>query len=610
MTSRTSPCADVARSKIPDSLNNFVPRNTQLPKDCLLLDKLMCTAIEDAARSPMPNKNITPSDKLDKVRFLDEDGHLPQTVHTLSTSHSMDSTSKNFSSCEQVLSSPIINDTVVINQDCPRSVTSVQEHQTFRYYPENVIRKDNGILLVKPHKDYFCNSDKWKYCCLGFFTKDVRMDFDLIKDGLIKNYRSAGLLNVFSHHLGFYVLEFDSAIAVSRAVDCSPLYVNGHKLHVHRWWERYQTTYPLTNEKVWIELSNVPFSYWSIEGLCLITSAIGKPISFHKETLLNAIHKTPSDKALICVDILVGSARPGVIMTTLPGHSDKYIAMVNVAYLDNTHACLMCLSLDHTTQNCEHVRELVPGNFNQERSGRDIYATEYHSDSEDMTHMVKDNDPKASELHLNCLAASAPANAGLGKEDCVDPTLVHKDADAVFEPSTQYRQEPGLAKRGRGRPRKEYTAKGDANATTTCYAKQGRGRPREQNNTAKGDANPTTTCYPKRGRGRPREQNNTVKGDADATTTSYAKRGRGRPHKENNTAKGNADATTTCYAKRGRGRPRKQNNILKGDTDVTTSHYAHDAAVDTQETGDGQRNAFQCTIRGRGRPRKKPRTAI
>ena len=64
--------------------------------------------------------------------------------------------------------------------------------------------------------------------------------------------------------------------------------------------------------------------------------------------------------------------RPCFIMTSLPGLADKNMVMVNVIYLQNSKKKLTCLSLKHTTNTCEHVRELVPGIYNRNQNERFI----------------------------------------------------------------------------------------------------------------------------------------------------------------------------------------------------------------------------------------------
>nr|XP_017251780.1 PREDICTED: uncharacterized protein LOC108222372 [Daucus carota subsp. sativus] len=495
-------------------------------------------------------------------------------------------------------------------------VPFVQESESLMYFPDKVIRKDNGMLLIKPDKDYYKISDNWKNCCMGVFHNEAPVNFNAIKNALLQNYHHIGLLDVFSHPLGFLVLKFNSQRAVFNVIDCSPLSINGGKIYVHKWWERYQTNYPLAKEKVWIEISNIPFSYWSVEGLCLITSAIGKPICFDEQTFMNATKKSPSGKALIYVEVMMGAARPSVIMTSLPGLSDKNMAMVNVAYMQTSKNCLMCLSVDHTTNRCENVRELVP--FNPNRKGSLEIVANFRSDSKEDSTTGDIKKPKSLEKDEELAVKSMSlihTTLGVGHDNRVHDSVFqgnnNTDCNGLaitshteqVQPNETYSEchntervvdeappqetvveqlTPRGKKRGRGRPRKKPLKQLEESYVQTLSISHG------------GDVVAVQESI-----------------DAPKMALNSVKHKRGRPPKNQGTNISNPQGLVAASQvmdkseKRGRGRPRKKPLEHVGGSYVQNLSISHDRDVDAAQ---GSIDASQVKVKSvnhvRGRSRK------
>lgn len=63
----------------------------------------------------------------------------------------------------------------------------------------------------------------------------------------------------------------------------SPFKVGSHDLFLSSWTEYGFSLQQAGQVEVWVCFEYIPFTYWSVDGLCLIGSAIGKPMAFNEE---------------------------------------------------------------------------------------------------------------------------------------------------------------------------------------------------------------------------------------------------------------------------------------------------------------------------------------
>lgn len=90
-----------------------------------------------------------------------------------------------------------------------------------------------------------------------------------------------------------------------------------------------------------VQLSNVPISYWSMKGICLLVSALGNPLGFDRRMLENLEANTPISDALVCIEMSVVSSRPSVIFASLD-RTHSSTTRVLVSYLTTFKACECC----------------------------------------------------------------------------------------------------------------------------------------------------------------------------------------------------------------------------------------------------------------------------
>ena len=104
------------------------------------------------------------------------------------------------------------------------------------------------------------------------------------------------------------------------------------------------------------------FCYWSVKGICWISSAIGKPLAFSNSTWTYSSLNDPRDHSHAYVLVEIGSqcSKPSVIMLYMPGQSEKFMAKVLVTYLSHGDSCLTCLASSHDTYQCPELIELLP----------------------------------------------------------------------------------------------------------------------------------------------------------------------------------------------------------------------------------------------------------
>ena len=104
----------------------------------------------------------------------------------------------------------------------------------------------------------------------------------------------------------------------------------------------------------------------------------------------------------------MGTSWPCFIMTSLRGVADKNMTLVDVVYLKSSITNLMFLSLKHTTNTCEHVRELILGNYHMNQNKRNFseFIVYYPSYSQDDSTIGDLKELKSLKTHQKLLITS------------------------------------------------------------------------------------------------------------------------------------------------------------------------------------------------------------
>lgn len=120
-----------------------------------------------------------------------------------------------------------------------------------------------------------------------------------------------------------------------------------YEMHVTLWMEHFHSLQPVGSQNFWVGFKNVPLTFWSVQGICVISSVIGKPIAFAKSPWLKTQWMEYVLEGQVLVEIGPYCSKPSVIMVHLPGQYNKYMSIVLVTYLSQDKLCCMCLSCGH-----------------------------------------------------------------------------------------------------------------------------------------------------------------------------------------------------------------------------------------------------------------------
>ncbi|KAL8127737.1 hypothetical protein AgCh_014602 [Apium graveolens] len=218
----------------------------------------------------------------------------------------------------------------------------------------------NGTIIVNLGKEFFDSAHSiWKNSCIGFTSDKISSSFEDFHKSVINNLKCVGVTNVIRHNLGFLVLRFDTNENLITATELGTLRVDGvddpFEIFVKPWDEKLLMS-SVSHETVnmWIQFSNVPFTYWSKEGLFRLASVVGKPVRFDEITM-KAVHDcSPAFHATILVEISTMNFLPNVIIACLDENASA-VARVQVLYLNTLEPCKVCHKFSHDTMNCRHL---------------------------------------------------------------------------------------------------------------------------------------------------------------------------------------------------------------------------------------------------------------
>lgn len=221
-----------------------------------------------------------------------------------------------------------------------------------------------GSIIVNPGKNFFDSAHSiWKNSCIGLISDKIPFSIDKFKDNVLKDLKCLGVINVFRHNLGFLILKFDTNENLITATELGTFRVDSvndpFEILLKPWDEKlFMSLTSHETVKMWIQMSAVPFTYWSKEGLFRLASAIGKPVKFDKMTT-EAVHNcSPAYYATILVEISVMSALPNVIIAYLDENASA-VARVPVLYLSTLELCEACHKISHDTADCPHLVDIL-----------------------------------------------------------------------------------------------------------------------------------------------------------------------------------------------------------------------------------------------------------
>lgn len=138
---------------------------------------------------------------------------------------------------------------------------------------------EDGNILVKPPSDVLKHGNKlWPTSLVGYFLHSNLL-FKVVEPIARRLWGNLGILNIFLHSKGYYVFKFKSASDRDSVLASGPWHFSSKVIVLQPWKEGVEFS-KSDREKfpIWVELSQIPLSYWSDEGISYLASAIGKQL--------------------------------------------------------------------------------------------------------------------------------------------------------------------------------------------------------------------------------------------------------------------------------------------------------------------------------------------
>ncbi|KAK2649526.1 hypothetical protein Ddye_017015 [Dipteronia dyeriana] len=132
---------------------------------------------------------------------------------------------------------------------------------------------------VSPPLEVAKNGSKaWRNCLVGYFI-EKKLPFYLIDNIAMRIWGNRGLLEVLANDNGLYFFKFSDDEACYNVLEAGPWLFVERMVILKKWHPRLNLSKD-SNSKilVWDKLFNIPYEYWSEEGLSHIASAVGKPL--------------------------------------------------------------------------------------------------------------------------------------------------------------------------------------------------------------------------------------------------------------------------------------------------------------------------------------------
>ncbi|KAL2235325.1 UNVERIFIED_CONTAM: hypothetical protein Sindi_1264700 [Sesamum indicum] len=171
----------------------------------------------------------------------------------------------------------------------------------------------NGEIVVRLSLDtVWDGSKRWKTTAVGYFLGKKSYYHHL------KEYAHSvwpALRAVTATANGFFFFKFKTLIDMEDVIEGGPWLFQGQPIVLQK-WEPDMAMRKLQHKHVpiWIKLRHLPMEYWTTDGLCMVASAVGKPL--YPDAITRAC--TRLDFARVCVMIDVAQKLRNHIIVMTP----------------------------------------------------------------------------------------------------------------------------------------------------------------------------------------------------------------------------------------------------------------------------------------------------
>ncbi|KAF9686539.1 hypothetical protein SADUNF_Sadunf03G0169100 [Salix dunnii] len=143
------------------------------------------------------------------------------------------------------------------------------------------------------------HAEQWDRSMVGFFP-GYRMNYHSVNTIANHVWKSQGLESVMTTASGFMIFQFQREEQMQEVLERGPWLFGGKAIILQPWHPLFVfDKNRISKLPVWIRLHGLPFSLWSREGLSLVSSMVGRPLSCDEATF----NCTRLDFARVCVEI-------------------------------------------------------------------------------------------------------------------------------------------------------------------------------------------------------------------------------------------------------------------------------------------------------------------
>ncbi|KAJ6392524.1 hypothetical protein OIU84_029086 [Salix udensis] len=168
-----------------------------------------------------------------------------------------------------------------------------------RYTLDQLPRNIEGKTLKISEEITLANVEKWSRCMVGFFP-GYRLPYQTVNTIASRVWRQCGLEHVMATSNGFTIFRFKTTDEMHAVMAKGPWMFGGKNIVLQQWHPHFCfDKNKISKMPVWIRLTGLPFPLWTKQGLSLVATMVGRPLSCDEQTF----NGTRLDYARLCVEV-------------------------------------------------------------------------------------------------------------------------------------------------------------------------------------------------------------------------------------------------------------------------------------------------------------------
>nr|GEV10357.1 hypothetical protein [Tanacetum cinerariifolium] len=315
------------------------------------------------------------------------------------------------------------------NEDLPKTACSfaniVRPKDSFSKVHFRALINEEKIMsfdCVLPKAAAAKVKSRYENSIVGFFVgKDP--SFLVVQQYVSNTWRKFGFEKITRNDDGVYLFKFASKSGMDQVLEKGPWLIRKSPIILNKWTASVSLKRcEVTKVPVWVKLYNVPVLVYSVDGLSLIATQIGKPImldAFTSSVCVESWERISFGRALI--EISAHSILKKEVTMAIPdeegdGHTKE---VIRVVYEWKPPHCVDCQSFGHDTNLCpKHVCEEIP-----KTSATDVKANTMDENDDGFVE-VKSRKKKKKGADSRSFASPSVSTNDKGKGNgCLKPDL-------------------------------------------------------------------------------------------------------------------------------------------------------------------------------------------